>query len=388
MVQIVVLLSDCRHEAKDGEKSESAANASTDDIENDENDENISQKSDTIRIDEDVIVIESSPENSFKTVAYNTQNFKSIVESIDNTFYTAKTHIQSKSSLSINDESIECVDDSIEEKVESNKIDAKCTNESFDRSFDDGFNEDEDNSSVRYGEMPDFNDTLERVEYMMQQGQKMLKNKPTPVTHSVHTQTPTKAYSPVVSAKKNALTPGGGAVKKVLPTSTTKKTTPAKHATPIKNDVFKRPEQRGLNSPCASATKAAASRIPKPKQQPLTAAHTPVSSLLKPQFRHIASPIAAYINNTPEIPLMKTIKPMKSIDVSDYNKKLMGAFDHDESTQSIESFPTKSSLPCKMYISAPQRQVYFILSLRIAVQILNLLLFTFFKRSRSLIIAT
>lgn len=339
----------------------------------DENNENIENCADASQLnddanendDDDVILIESSPENSFKTTQH-TEHFKSAVESIDNTFYTAKTHLQTKCSISIDDDSIENIEDSIVENADAgleSKSDESIRKEKLSerleqsqQSMDDSLDSRGDKTIGDFDDMPEnFNDSLERAEFMIKQGQKYVEKQKQAAANNVRPQAPINKFnSPSVNAKQNVLTPNGGAVKKILPTSSTKKT--PKHLTPIKNDMFKRPEPRALNSPL-SATKTPKpfeSRIPKPKH-----AATPISSSLKPQFRHIASPIAAYINHTPEVPLIKTIKPMKNTFTTDHNKEVMALIDHNDSTQSIESFPTKAPLPCKSYVLGAQRKVFF-----------------------------
>lgn len=351
------------------------------DNENDENnDENQPidlsesiEKDDKNTTDGDVIVIESSPESSF-TTTQNTGLYKSAFESTNNTFYTAKTNLNSKSinSMFINDESMPNVD---YDKKNNSPIDDDDDATLEDKSFERLSN----NTSRNLSELH-FNDSLERVEYMMRKGEQTMKNltpsvKLTPsarLTPSAK-MTPSKPSSIIKShttKTPTTRTPIGGAVKKVLPLSSGKKPTAkaatpnkgVRTATPIKGvriatpnqvDIFKRP----IRSPQVQ-TQSYHGSI-KSKIPTLNAHKAPViSSINKPQFRHIASPIAAYINHTPEVPFIKTIKPVKNLMTNDvYNKIDRATNSLDETTQSVESFPVKSALPKKMYISAPQRQV-------------------------------
>lgn len=284
--------------------------------------------------DDDVIVIESSPENSFTTTR-NTGLFKSALESVDNTFYTAKSNFNSKSicSISIGDDS-PAKNDSGKESISSNDDDdATMENKSFPPSSC---------NTSKNQSFDDFNDSLERIEYMMRQGAKFLNKPMTPVPKLL---TPNKIDNKLAESPK-ARTPIGGAIKKVLPVSSGKKPV-SKNGTPSKLDLFKRP----IHSPHVQTRMPTKSKIPM-LNNPV------ISSLTKPQFRHIASPIAAYIKNTPEVPLMKTIKASKNLDGADVYDKVGNKTNVlDETTQSVESFPVKSALPKKMYISAPQRQV-------------------------------
>lgn len=317
----------------------------------DNNDENQSidlsesiEKDNKITIDGDVIVIESSPENSF-TTTQNTGLYKSAFESTNNTFYTANTNLNSKS-MNSNAESLPSVNYDMENKslIDDHDIDDDETLE--DKSF-----ERSSNNTSRHLSEPDFNDSLERVEYMMRKGEQMMKSL-TPSTK----MTPSKPSS--ITIKKHTTktpttrTPVGGVAKKLLPLSSGKKPT-AEAVTPNKVDLFKRP----IRSPQVQIQSHGSikSKIPTYSNTHKVGA---ISSANKPQFRHIASPIAAYINHTPEVPLMKTIKSVKNLMTNDiYNKIDRTTNSLDDTTQSVESFPVKSVLPKKMYISAPQRQV-------------------------------
>lgn len=300
--------------------------------ETDENSENVTIKSYKVTTDEnndEVIVLDSSPECSF-TTTLSTERFRSAVESIENTFHTARADPNNASALSIESDSTM---DQWNEKEPENRSNPQ---ESFGYgSFEMSSSTQRDVTSDKYGEMPQFDNTLEKIDYMMEQGQKLLneKNKKFAEVTAQHKKTP------VSQTKAKVLTPKSAPGRKAA----------ARHLTP-NGDLFKRPEVR-TRSPfvaqVASASKAQSgpSRIP-----------TKTSSLNKPQFRHIASPVAAYIKNTPEVPLMKTIKPVRNLLTEDFSKMCKPSM-LDESTQSVERFPAKSALPRKMYISATQRKV-------------------------------
>lgn len=334
--------------------------------------ENTNNANKPVTVDSEVIVVDSSPENSF-TSTLTTAAFKSAFESIDNTFYTAKSILHHDVSVvSINS------DDSDEHSLNGSKSDDESTQTTIEQSQPCEIQTDKtdisqkpdvsmtdsmemststqiDNPAAAAAvapavdndlEMPAFNDSLERIEYMMEQAQKMMSDKvkvSAPATHTATTKTPVSQ----TKLKPKVLTPNGVSLKKGTP----------KHLTPNKVDPFKRPDQRNARSPftgkAASASKLqphGQSRIP-----------TKTGSSHKQQFRHIASPIAAYIKHTPEVPLVKTVKTVKSMRnllTEDFDKVCKtGTSSLDESTQSVESFPTKAALPRKMYISAPQRKV-------------------------------
>lgn len=349
-----------------GENAENLHNANVNDCENDENQEyNDNQENYKIvvennkSIDEDeVIVVESSPETSFITTQ-NTECFKSAFDSIETTYHTAKSEPSNVSVLSIDSDSDS---DSISrinksEEKSSGKLNNLPTQEREyveekksiveNCELNSSAQRDVASSSDQYAHMPKFNDTLERVEYMMEQGRKMLyeknlKQTPTQNVQAQHAQKKT----PISQPKQKVMTPGSSVKKAGV-----------KYLTPNKVDMFKRPEQRNVRSPFAGKSVYASKVHAEPHQSRIP---MKTSSLQKPQFRHIASPIAAYINNTPEVPLIKTIRPARNLLNEDFNK-VCPTKSLDESTQSVESFPTKSALPRKMYISATQRKVNFTL---------------------------
>lgn len=327
--------------------------------ENDENQENVENASGnldkSIRIvsnyktvaqfdENEVIVLDSSPETSFVTTQ-NTECFKSAFESIETTYHTAKSDPNNLSVLSIDsDSTIDQSEEKSNEQFDNVSVKEKSDEESLELSS--STHKDSMVVNEKFGDLPHFNDTLERVEYMMEQGRKMLNDKSsklTPNRPNLQPQSIQAKKTPLSQTKSKILTPNSASLKK----------TTVKHLTPNKVDTFKRPDQRNVRSPFAVKS-ASASKVPTASVQSRIPMKT--GSLHKPQFRHIASPIAAYIKNTPEVPLMKTIKPMRNLLTEDFNK-VCASKSLDESTQSVESFPTKSALPRKMYVSAPQRKV-------------------------------
>lgn len=293
----------------------------------------------------EVILIDSSPECSFVTTR-NVGHFVS-AESTEYSFHTAKTdstgkskHSELSSEVESNEpESIDLQPGS-DDNLTQITADTLCHNVS-DNTYSQQHQtprhastaSEYEYSTGTVSEMPEFNDTLERIEYMMEQGQKMLKrtgaNQTSP---AVPSRTPTASHTPTAFGSGKKATPA--------------KKLPFKASPAVKPGLFKRPDQR-IRSPAAMPS---GSKIPKPKSI------VPMSSASKSQFRHIASPIAAYIKNTPEIPLIKTVKPMKDFFDSSYYNNMVKS--HDESTTSVENYSIKSSLPRKFYNAAPQRQVH------------------------------
>lgn len=296
----------------------------------------------------EVILIDSSPECSFVTTR-NAGNFTS-AESTEYSFHTAKADFTGKSKNSelsnenTSHDELEAIIglEAMHENRTQSTADTLCHNlsdhmESHQHQTPRQVStaSECEYSTDTLSEMPEFNNTLERIEYMMEQGQKMLKRTGA-VPKSANRNSPAAS-----SRTPTATTIGSG--KKATPA----KKIPFKPSPAVKTELFKRPEQR-IRSPAATPC---GSKIPKPKTTVAT------SYASKTQFRHIASPIAAYIKNTPEIPLMKTVKPTKDFFDSSYYNKMMNS--HDESTTSVENYSIKSSLPRKFCNAAPQRQVHF-----------------------------
>lgn len=334
--------------------------------------------------DDEIIVLDSSPENSFVTLQ-TTDRFKSEFESTDYTFYTAKSNFNNASILSIDSDSSDdqSTTQANEQSIDQSNVKALETKFSEEKTIEkpsisqipdisavDSFELSSSThrdvssvSSLNSDEMPNFNDTLERMDYMMELGMKMMNEKKkqcgssmSSVSNSSATIAPasTSASKLVASvqAKKTPVSQTKLKPKVLTPNSGPLKKNVAKHLTPNQCDLFKRPDQRTVHSPYALKT-ASASKALGPQSRIPTKVP---SSLNKAQFRHIASPIAAYIKNTPEVPLLKTIKPVRNLMVEDFNRVYKPS-SLDESTQSVESYPIKSALPRKMYISAPQRKV-------------------------------
>lgn len=344
-------------------------NTSSDDtastIQQNENDLNATYTDINSKNDDNVIVIDSSPENSF-TTTQNTGHFKSIMESTENTFYTAKTDLNTKSTLSVPSINITGPSNESSSDEASNNSDIIVLGDDKqhsddERTRDSGINRSASLNEIEklnstYDEMPEFNDTLERVDYMMQQGEKLMKNALTPNRSNRLTPNNTKRIATPNKIKRvdtpkldkpktphtKHNTPEIGSSKKLLPKSGKKPI--QKNLTPGKTDLFKRP----VGSPLIQMKSA--SKIPTKIKSA-----TVVSSVQK--FKHIQSPIGAYINNTPEFPLMKTIKPAKNLLHNTAYVKPASGVSLDESTQSVESFPMKSPIPRKMYTAGSQRKV-------------------------------
>lgn len=329
----------------------------------------------------EVITIDSSPETSFIT-ASNAGNFKS-AETTAYSFHTAKMDLTGKSkfeTLDIDNTASTVRSDVQENYVENSTPTAsetttlcppspvktpsviKKTYESTNNTSD--YSTDKNQSSdtefnTNAGQMPEFNDSLERMEYMMEQGKKIMEGN---TLAAKHLKSPACLKSPAItkSAKSpNPLKTPTGSVKKL-----NIKATPSPRSAHKDFGAFRKPEiRRPSPSPVNSKHNemqhgqyATGSKIPKFKF-PIGAAAP--SSLSKAQFRHIASPIAAYIKNTPEVPLMKTIKPVKNLMESNVYGKPMKDLDiSNQSSENLSALAFKPSLPRKACILATKNQVF------------------------------
>lgn len=306
-------------------------------------------RSDAENESNDVIVIDSSPETSFVT----TGNGQS-AETTGFSYFTAKTDQTSASkryetTFYSQSEGASNVDSLCEEENAAKQLcsgsnlhtesETLCDNSVGDSASVSSSQREAPNArssafnrtSESADEMPEFNNTLERIEYMMERGQKILQRKAVGVGAS-------SGYMNSPSRPAYVDSPSRPAPEKTNP----KPSTPSKPSSAKKVDLFKKPMRSPMVLNRNADAQSSGSKIPKP-------------SAARPKFRHIASPIAAYINNTPEVPLIRTVKPVRNL----FESRPVNRFDsnHDESTCSVESMPVKPSLPRKFYTSAPQRQV-------------------------------
>lgn len=289
-----------------------------------------------LSISNEIILIDSSPENSFTTAKDNIDTKSMIVT--DESFVTTNNMTAARlpdnsdrtisSTKSTATEFHTMVDYSSvstkESTLQINKLTniddnaSSCLNETFD-------------------EVPEFDSTLERIEYLMEKGQQ-LQAKSASTAQTVITP---KSFNKIDSSKG--------------------KSTPGKVQGPIQSTTnaspFKRPEHRPSprqQQQQLSAGKAA-SKIPTLRTGP--------SSASKLQFRHIASPVATYIKKTAEVPLIKTVRHInKGFDPNIYGKAVSGV-EHDVTVQSNKASGssetgTKLSLPRKVFKAASHHQVY------------------------------
>lgn len=314
--------------------------------------------------DNEIICIDSSPENSFNT-ARNNFDGRSVMTTADSSYATARDVTSTtrywsgsatetgKKSMVMDKSSMEYY--TINTSEESTECPMSQQNKSASNSTALSHNEASSaDSGETLEEMPDFNCTLDRIEYMMERGQKLIaqqsmstvKAPVTPTTVKAPLTPTTVKETPSTSYVKRAQTPTS--VKKNAQTEANKTPSSASRKPPQSKALptFKKPEGRPSPSPL------------RPKHAPPMAGGSRIPQL-KTQYADIKSPIAAYIKNTPQVPLIKTVKPMsKFFDTNIYGK---GIREHDMSIQSTsrEVVPanTKPTLPRKVYKAASQQKV-------------------------------
>lgn len=176
---------------------------------------------------------------------------------------------------------------------------------------------DQRDDSANGGEQ--LNDTLERIEYMLAQHQKMLEQK------TQEPKTPRCVPPSPVSSQPGSSSAKPKVFSKVAPMSTRNspliKFSPAVNKNSPSNDIaFKRP--------CIQSN----TKIPQP-------------FLSSKKFQHVASPIARYINDTPGYPLASTVRVHPGIGKSPklFNFRDSEAFANEN--ESMNAGYTGSSLP-------------------------------------------
>ena len=326
-----------------------------------------------IEIDE-VILIDSSPENSFTTAKNGGQTLsaetttasyvtaKNDNPSVESTFYSfATAKADANDDLLDDSKTVESVDRNPTPTnpeittTETTSAPTVIENDRFVPNMKDIH--DLSHESVEpeplndTDDMPEFNNTLDRIEYMMEQGQKMMaaSRQPfsSPAVRNISSPAVTKTPTSILKKKPN-----------VTPTPTP---SPAKRGF----GVFKRPDLL-RSSPSTSGKKQqpmnfgssnSASKIPKFKLPTTNQRLTP-SSVSRSQFRHIESPIAAYIKNTPEVPFMKAVKPLKNFFDSSYCNNMSRDSEQVGRPSIVQtSEPVISSLPRKAFTAASYKQV-------------------------------
>lgn len=297
-------------------------------------------------IADDVILIESSPENSF-TTAHTNMDSKSIMTT-NMSFVTARgSNMTTRSWMysehteevqQLYDENFASDNQShSDHSTDTETLPANKNLSNADAPIPD------DNHSITDAPLPDFDSTLERVEYLMEMGQQLQAKTASTVIPIIKVQ---PADSPQPKPKPVDINPGSQL--KLTPVNAHKRTPVSVKSAP----TFKKPENRP--SPLRA----------KPPIPPNTTSKIPTlkvpSASSKAQFRHIASPVATYIKNTPEIPLIKTVRSTKQL----FNPNMGGraAPGHDYSvlssaSSSKQTLLPKLSLPKKVFKAASNHHV-------------------------------
>lgn len=229
------------------------------------------------------------------------------------------------------------------------------------------------NGSPKY-----FDDSLERIEYMMRKGrelqQKSNSKAATEKSSASATNSPASQYKMPTpktlgsSSQKRPITATASktsAVKAKLFTNSAKKPppqaiTPASRILQPFNRVVqsKAPMERKFVSPRASPIVSPAFKKPNQtsnqKKEP-PASRIPTSK--HKHFEHIVSPIGAYIKNIAAPPLLANVKPTTDFFDSSYCNKMSKNLDYSVMSDASMSQPVTSSLPVKFFTSSEQQRV-------------------------------
>lgn len=181
-----------------------------------------------------------------------------------------------------------------------------------------------------YGSMPDvFNDSLERVEYMMAEGRRILAEKKIAAEQATKMQTvvtPVSNVVPAILRQQNTNSP-----KELFKKPTFNCITPG---------LAKRPPPAATSSSSVPRMKC---RIPKPVSATKGAAG----------FKHIKSPIGIYMKNRPPTTMVVNVTPSKDFFDSSYVGSLSkNDLDFTVFESSAEQRRSPAILPQKAYFSA------------------------------------
>lgn len=225
----------------------------------------------------------------------------------------------------------------------------------------------------------EFNDSLERMDYMMAKGARLIQQKAINEAN-----TPTNNKTKIKDIMSNPITPSY-----LLSTPLIKPPRTPVTAWNSNNKTYdlieKTPTLKSTNSPKTPSTVMKQRNINSP---PVTLSNskprferikpTPTNSFKKPtfapgssripqktsstkkpnQYDYIVSPIGTYIKNSPYVPLHKNIKSHKSLFESDLNRTR----ETDDFRSSKENKQVFRDLPRKAYISSDLQQVRFFFS--------------------------
>lgn len=305
--------------------------------------------------DKEMLLIGSSSEASFTTSQTN-EDFKSITTT-NTSFATAPEVNMTARSWSSSENT-----DDVPNSSENSSADTQSHSSS---STDIDPLPPYENLSNSYDSIPDFDSTLERTEYLIEMGQKLqaktaataklrIKEEPVDVTPQKTADTPKLS----IKVELVDATP-----QKSSPVETSRLPQPnripicSQKMTPV---AVKPPASRCMKPENISSPSTLRSKPPIPK----SASKIPIlkvpSSLSKPQFQHIASPLASYIKNSPRTPFFKTIRLTKQ----PFDPNLGGRSPHerDPSVQASfvsnkKTFSPKLSLPKKVFKAASSREV-------------------------------
>lgn len=188
--------------------------------------------------------------------------------------------------------------------------------------------------------IPDeFNDSLERAEYMMEQGRLILERQKEAAATAVHCGTYQSPLQPLNLAKTSKAQ--SSAVLRQLNTNS-----PKSKGSPL----FKKPTQLNI-TPGVSKKPPTKCRIPKP-----LSASKPISASKIPNFRNIRSPIGIYIKNRPPTEMGANVKPTQDFFDSSYCARASKGLDFTVvETNGNKDAPR--SIPRKAYICAESNLV-------------------------------
>lgn len=231
-----------------------------------------------------------------------------------------------------------------------------------------------------------FNDSLERIEYMMKKGRELQEKSNTHASENAPAErviyTPTSHYVTPI-----ARTLISSSQKRTVATSGMKGATPSAKAKLFTNSAKKlvnpSPGPQGI-TPATRILKPF-NRVPSFKSQPMErkftspsispgfkkpncptpglkkeAAQSRIPTTKNKHFEHIVSPIGAYIKNIAAPPLLANVKPTSDFFDSSYCNKIQKELDYSVMSDTGAISKPVSSLPVKFFSSSDQQRVRFL----------------------------
>lgn len=193
--------------------------------------------------------------------------------------------------------------------------------------------------SVDDGIPDEFNDSLERAEYMMEQGRLIIERQKEAAAVAAHCETSKAPLQPLHQAELSK-TQSSSILRQLNTNSPKTKGSP----------LFKKPTQMNI-TPGVSKKPPTMCRIPKH-----FSASKPISASKIPNFKNIRSPIGIYIKNRPPTEMEAKVMPTKDFFESSYCARASKELDFTVVETDVKKDAPRT-IPRKAYVCAESNLV-------------------------------